>query len=242
LVVSSRTVEPSFWRGKRVFVTGHTGFKGGWLSTWLASMGAQVKGYALAPSTDPGFFEATGLAQHLEHVVADVRDRERLARELTSFGPEVVFHLAAQPLVRHSYDAPVETYETNVMGTLNLLEAVRQSDSVRVVVNVTTDKCYENREREHGYREDEALGGHDPYSSSKACSEILTASYRRSFFAEGHVRLASARAGNVLGGGDWNADRLIPDAARAFAAQKIVEIRSRLGSPRPGTLDHGPRG
>jgi CDP-glucose 4,6-dehydratase len=219
------------WEGKRVFITGHTGFKGSWLSTWLTTMGASVKGYALAPATDPNLFETLGLEGELAHIVADIRDRDRLERELCSFEPEVVFHLAAQPLVRDSYAQPVETYATNVMGTVHLLDAVRRCDSVRAVVNVTTDKCYHNREWVWGYRETDSLGGYDPYSSSKAASELVTASYRQSFFhsdrhAEHGVGLASARAGNVVGGGDWSKDRLVPDAARAFVAGEPVVVRN----------------
>lgn len=220
-----------FWRGKRVFITGHTGFKGSWLSLWLQQLGAQVTGYALSPpTTSMNLFERADVSRDMSSVVGDVRDAASLMRALEQSQAEIVFHLAAQPLVRDSYADPVLTYSTNVMGTVNLLEAVRCSKSVMSVVNVTTDKCYENKEWVWGYREDEPLGGHDPYSSSKACSEIVTSSYRSSFFAERAtkgraVNVGSARAGNVIGGGDWSKDRLIPDALAAFAANKPVEIR-----------------
>lgn len=216
-----------FWRGKRVFLTGHTGFKGGWLALWLADMGAEVHGYALTPPTEPNFFTACKLQTCLAgDVVADIRDAARLAQAMHIAKPDVVFHLAAQPLVRYSYAAPVETYAVNVMGTVNLLEAIRQTAGVKAVVNVTTDKCYENREWVWPYRENEAMGGFDPYSSSKGCSELVTAAYRRSFLEPAGTYLASARAGNVVGGGDWAADRLIPDFLRALDAEKTLTIRS----------------
>ncbi len=216
----------SFWRGKRVFLTGHTGFKGGWLALWLSEMGAEVHGYALAPSTDPSFCAVTGLVDRLAgSTIADIRDAAALGNALRLAAPEIVLHLAAQPLVRYSYAAPVETYAVNVIGTVNLFEAIRQTAGVKAVVNVTTDKCYENRERNAPYAEDEALGGYDPYSSSKACSELVTSAYRRSFLAEQGVALASARAGNVIGGGDWSADRLLPDFLRAIDAGQTLIIR-----------------
>ncbi len=216
----------SFWRGRRVFLTGHTGFKGGWLALWLSEMGAEVHGYALSPSTDPSFYAVTGLAERLaSSTIADIRNPVALNEAIALAAPEIVLHLAAQPLVRHSYVAPVETYAVNVMGTVNLYEAVRQTTSVKAIVNVTTDKCYENRERSNPYTEDEALGGYDPYSSSKACSELVTSAYRRSFLAAQGVALGSARAGNVIGGGDWSADRLLPDFLRAIDGGEILNIR-----------------
>ena len=217
------------WRGVRVLVTGHTGFKGGWLSLWLEALGAEVHGIALAPSTTPALFDAVGLDRLVRGVECDVRDQRKFSAALEAAAPAVVFHLAAQPLVRESYASPVETYATNVMGTVHLLEAVRRAPSVRAVVVVTTDKCYENREWLWGYREDEALGGHDPYSSSKACTELVTAAYARSFFAvSGAPAIATARAGNVVGGGDWAADRLVPDFVRAANERRAMVIRNPL--------------
>lgn len=220
-----------FWRGKRVFLTGHTGFKGSWLCLWLTSLGAEVTGYALDPSTRPSLFELARVGELLAgDGRGDVRDLPGLAAAVTQAAPEIVFHLAAQPLVLESYRNPVETYATNVMGTVHLLETVRNCPSVKAMVNVTTDKCYENREWPWGYRENEPLGGHDPYSSSKACAELVTAAYRRSFcgpVAGGHgVAVATARAGNVIGGGDWAADRLVPDCLRALLAGEEIVIRS----------------
>jgi CDP-glucose 4,6-dehydratase len=216
-----------FWQDKRVFLTGHTGFKGGWLALWLADMGASVHGYALTPPTEPNFFTVCNLQTQIKSsTIADIRDAETLTRAMQAAQPHIVLHLAAQPLVRYSYTAPVETYAVNVMGTVNLLEAVRQTPSVRVVLNVTTDKCYENREWVWPYRENEAMGGYDPYSSSKGCSELVSAAYRRSFLGPAGIHLASARAGNVIGGGDWAADRLIPDFLRALDAGKTLTIRS----------------
>ena len=218
------------WNKRRVFVTGHTGFKGGWLSLWLSKMGAQVRGYALAPPTTPSFFETVRLGELADDVRGDVADKDRLCRAVQEFSPEVVFHLAAQPLVRRSYADPLGTYATNVMGTAHVLEAIRATPSVRAVVVVTTDKCYENRGWIWGYREQDPLGGYDPYSSSKACAEILTAAYRRSFFSpesfdRHRVAIATARAGNVIGGGDWSEDRLLPDLIRGFLAATPVRIR-----------------
>lgn len=215
-----------FWSNKRVFITGHTGFKGGWLSLWLQALGAQVHGYALEPNTDPNFFTLARVADGMQSNIGDVRDQILLTATLRKCQPEIVFHLAAQPLVRASYGEPVKTYATNVMGTVHLLEAVRQTPSVRAVVNVTTDKCYENREWAWGYRESDTLGGYDPYSNSKGASELVSASYRSSFFCRSEVALATARAGNVIGGGDWSEDRLVPDLLRAFHAQEAASIRN----------------
>ena len=225
--VEAMEVKSDFWVGRRVFVTGHTGFKGGWLCLWLQSMGAKVYGYALEAPTSPNFFGIARVDEGMTaSTIADVRDLPALVGAMRVAQPEVVFHLAAQALVRFSYVAPAETYAVNVMGTVNVLEAVRATPSVRAVVNVTTDKCYENREWLWGYREGEALGGHDPYSSSKACSELVTAAYRNSFLGAAGVAVASARAGNVIGGGDWAADRLLPDFLRALDAGATLHIRS----------------
>ncbi|QEM66886.1 CDP-glucose 4,6-dehydratase [Geobacter sp. FeAm09] len=221
----------AFWHNRKVFLTGHTGFKGSWLCLWLNRLGARVTGYALAPPTTPSLFELTHVKELVDSRIADVRDSGLLLRTLKEAQPEVVIHMAAQPLVRDSYRIPVETYATNVMGTVHLLEAVRSCPSVKAVVNVTTDKCYENREWVWGYRENEPMGGFDPYSNSKACSELVTAAYRTSFFHPQHhvehgVGLASARAGNVIGGGDWATDRLIPDCIRALLAGETIPIRN----------------
>lgn len=219
-----------FWSGRRVFLTGHTGFKGAWLSLMLEWMGAEVTGYALAPNTTPSLFDLAGVAPAMKSLIGDINDAAALTAAMEAAQPDLVLHLAAQPLVRESFDDPAGTYQTNVMGTLNSLEAVRRTPSVRVVLVVSTDKCYLNRNWIWGYREDEPLGGHDPYSSSKACTEILTASYRDSFFTPNSfssrkVAVATARAGNVIGGGDWAADRLVPDAMRAFAKDDPLLIR-----------------
>ncbi|HEY2516460.1 MAG TPA: CDP-glucose 4,6-dehydratase [Polyangiaceae bacterium] len=216
----------ALWAGKRVFLTGHTGFKGGWLALWLHSLGARVRGFALAPDTSPALFQALQLDQVIDHRLGDVRDLPALEAAMRSWEPEVVLHLAAQPLVRRSYQTPVETFATNVMGTVHLLDAARRCPSVQAIVVVTTDKCYENREWVWGYRESDPMGGHDPYSSSKGCAELVTAAYGRSYFATAGVGLASGRAGNVIGGGDWSEDRLVPDAIRAFVAGEPVGIRN----------------
>jgi CDP-glucose 4,6-dehydratase len=220
-----------FWAGKRVFLTGHTGFKGSWLSTWLKDLGANLTGFALSPPTKPSLFEVAKVSSGMTSIIGDIRDPAVLTKALRDAKPEIVFHMAAQPIVRLSYEQPVETYSTNVMGLVHLFEAVRQSPSVRAVVNVTSDKCYENKEWVWGYRESEPMGGHDPYSSSKGCAELVTAAYRRSFFnpetySQHGVALASARAGNVIGGGDWARDRLIPDIMRAIEAGQPVKIRN----------------
>jgi CDP-glucose 4,6-dehydratase len=219
-------VTPHFWRDKRVLLTGHTGFKGAWMSLWLHFMGAKVQGFALAPPTTPSLFEEAKVSDLIQSNLGDIRDFAAIAKVVKEFKPEIVFHMAAQPLVRYSYDAPLETYATNVMGTAHLLESIRAIDSVRAVVNVTTDKCYENREWVRGYREDEAMGGYDPYSSSKACSELVTAAYRQSFLDKAGIAVATARAGNVIGGGDWAKDRLIPDILLAYANKQPVSIRN----------------
>ncbi len=219
------------WRGRRVFLTGHTGFKGGWLALWLAARGAVVRGYALDPPTQPNLFSAASIAGDLDDVRGDIRDYPRLESALRDFAPEVVVHLAAQPLVRHSYVDPLCTYATNVMGTAHLLEAVRKTSSVRAVVCVTTDKCYQDQDWEWPYRETDPLGGYDPYASSKACAELVAAAFRSSYFASGRsgehsVALATARAGNVVGGGDWSPDRLVPDLVRGFEGGEPVPIRN----------------
>jgi len=222
-------VDASFWKGKRVFLTGHTGFKGGWLSVWLWSMGARVTGYALTPNTKPSFFEVVGVASLVEqNYIADIRDLSALKLAIGKANPDVLIHMAAQPLVRYSYDNPVETFATNVMGTVNILESARRIDSLKAIVVVTTDKCYENQEWVWGYRENEPLGGADPYSGSKACAELVTNTYRQSFF-NGTV-VASARAGNVIGGGDWSQDRLVPDALSAFETGKPLALRNPLAT------------
>jgi CDP-glucose 4,6-dehydratase len=223
----------TFWRGKRVLVTGHTGFKGGWLVLWLQSVGAEVHGYALPPPAQTSLFDQARVGDVLAgNSFGDVRDGQTLALALGKAAPEVVIHLAAQSLVRLSYQEPVETYATNVMGTVNLLEAVRTCPSVKAIVNVTTDKCYDNHEWVWGYRENEPLGGVDPYASSKSCAELVTAAYRASFLAHANVGVASARAGNVIGGGDWAADRLVPDFFRAADAAVPLEVR-HAGATRP---------
>lgn len=224
-------MKSTFWQGKRVLLTGHTGFKGSWLSLWLQSLNAQVTGYALVPPTKPSLFEAAEVGKGMASVNGDIRDLEHLQRVFAEHRPEIVIHMAAQPLVRYSYNEPVETYSTNVMGTVNLLEAVRHTSGVKVVLNVTSDKCYDNREWHWGYREHEAMGGYDPYSNSKGCAELVTAAYRNSYFHpekyhEHGVALATGRAGNVIGGGDWAEDRLIPDIMRAIAKSHPVKIRN----------------
>ena len=224
-VVFSET-NSEFWRRKRVLVTGHTGFKGSWLSLWLQSMGATLRGIALEPPTDPALFEVARVAEGMEHRIVDIRDFDSVRTEIDEFRPEIVIHMAAQPLVRHSFSLPVETYATNVMGTVHVLEAARHAGSVKAIVNVTSDKCYENREWIWGYRENEPMGGHDPYSNSKGCAELVSSAYRKSFFRDAGIALATARAGNVIGGGDWAFDRLVPDILRALERREPLLIRS----------------
>lgn len=219
-------IDTSFWKGKRVFVTGHTGFKGGWLCLWLEMMGSEVMGFSLSPVTKINLFDEANVAEGIRSITGDVRDKDSLFNAVSQFKPEIVIHMAAQPLVRRSYEYPRETFETNVMGTVNVLEAVKKIEGVKVVINVTTDKCYENNEWIWGYRETEPLGGHDPYSSSKACSELVTSAYRRSFFYDSPVAIATARAGNVIGGGDWSDDRLVPDILGSFELDRSAYIRN----------------
>jgi CDP-glucose 4,6-dehydratase len=217
----------SFWQGRKVFLTGHTGFKGGWLSHWLIDLGADVYGYSLAPAFERNFFTETKLGQRLARtVIGDIRELKILSKTISEAKPEIIFHLAAQSLVRASYDDPVETFSSNVIGTVNLLESARFAGSVKAIVNITTDKCYENKEWLWPYRESDQLGGYDPYSASKACAEIATSAYRRSFLVNSSIHVATVRAGNVIGGGDWATDRLIPDFLRALDAGKALTIRS----------------
>lgn len=220
------TIHADFWRGKRVLVTGHTGFKGGWLCMWLQSMHAEVSGLALAPPTTPALWTEASVAEGMQSEIGDIRDFQTVRAAMAAFKPEIVIHMAAQPLVRLSYSEPVATYATNVMGTVHVLEAARQVGSVRAIVNVTTDKCYQNKEWVWGYREDEPMGGYDPYSSSKGCSELVSNAYRQSFFQKSDISLATARAGNVIGGGDWALDRLVPDILRAFECKQPVIVRN----------------
>jgi len=215
-----------FWQGRRVFLTGHTGFKGSWLSLWLVSLGAEVKGYALNPPTSPSLFNEAKVGLIINSQIADIRDQDTLYESMTEFSPDILIHMAAQPLVRYSYDAPIETYEINVIGTAKVLEVARSCSNLKAIVNITTDKCYENDGRSQGYKEDDPMGGHDPYSSSKGCAELVASAYRRSFLQEKGVGLASVRAGNVIGGGDWADDRLIPDILRSFEKDEPVVIRN----------------
>jgi CDP-glucose 4,6-dehydratase len=224
-------MNPEFWCNKKVLLTGHTGFKGSWLALWLQNMQAEVIGYALPPPTTPSLFEIADVGLGMTSIIGDIRDLDKLQSVFATHQPEIVLHMAAQPLVRYSYQNPVETYSTNVMGTVNLLEAVRNTTGMKAVVNITTDKCYENREWAWGYRENEPMGGHDPYSNSKGCSELVTAAYRNSYFHPDNyqqhgVAIATARAGNVIGGGDWAEDRLIPDIMRAISNGQSVNIRN----------------
>lgn len=224
------SLDKKFWKGKKVFLTGHTGFKGSWMAQWLLQLGSEVYGYSLAPNTSPSHYELLKLNESLEESIADIRDYESLKSALHQFQPDIVFHLAAQPLVRLSYESPIDTYSTNVMGTVNLLNACRSCDQLGAVVVITTDKCYKNNEWVWPYRETDTLGGFDPYSNSKACAELVVDCYRHSFFQKSSSsstpQLASARAGNVVGGGDWALDRLIPDIMRAYENQKEMVVRS----------------
>ena len=226
------TESKNFWKNKKVFMTGHTGFKGSWASMWLKKLECDVFGFSLEPVTQPSLFNEAGLYKDVDTFFGDIRNYDMVYEKMKNYKPDIVIHMAAQPLVRESYKNPLDTYSTNVMGTANVLEACRKIDSIKAIVNVTTDKCYENKEWEWPYRENEPMGGHDPYSSSKGCSELLSKSYSRSFFIDNKKFLATARAGNVIGGGDWSDDRLIPDALKAFQEKQKVEIRNPL-STRP---------
>jgi len=220
-------MNPKFWEGKSVFLTGHTGFKGGWLSLWLHKLGAKVTGLSLDPPNESSFFRDAAISQALiSDIRGDIRDLNLFSQAMKKSQPDIVIHMAAQPLVRDSYNDPVGTYATNVMGTVHLFEAVRCTSSVKAVLNITTDKCYENNEWVWGYRENESMGGHDPYSSSKGCAELVSSAYRRSFLAEERIAVATARAGNVIGGGDWAKDRIVPDAMRAFISKKSLIVRN----------------
>lgn len=219
-------MDHQFWKGKKVLITGHTGFKGSWLSVWLQGKGADVIGLSLSPPSDPNLFELARVSDGMVSIHGDIRNIDEVSAVIDGYRPEIIFHMAAQALVRHSYEAPLETYATNIMGTVNILEAVRLSDAVRVVVNITSDKCYQNKEWYWGYREDEPLGGKDPYSSSKGCAELVISSYRESYFSENNnVMVSSVRAGNVIGGGDWGTDRLVPDVIKAFLDKRTALIR-----------------
>jgi len=226
LEITMTKVNSKFWKGKKVFLTGHSGFKGSWLSIWLQAMGAEIKGFSLAPHTSPSLFIEANVAEHMESFVGDIRNKELVFDSMKKFNPDIVIHMAAQPLVRTSYREPIDTYHTNIMGTLHVLEAARYCNNLRALINVTTDKCYANNEWEWGYRENEPMGGFDPYSSSKACSELVTSAYRSSFFQKSGISVATARAGNVIGGGDWSEDRLIPDIFSAFKNKQPVIIRN----------------
>lgn len=226
LVMNPQEISVNFWSGKRVLVTGHTGFKGGWLSLWLQSLGSNICGLALEPAASPNIFEEAEVASGMTSLIGDIRDLNFVQKTIIEFKPEIVFHLAAQPLVRYSYSNPIETYETNVLGTLYLLESIRLAGSAKAVVNVTTDKCYENPQGSAPHSEGDVLGGYDPYSNSKSCSELITSAYKNSFFQNENIGIASARAGNVIGGGDWSKDRLVPDLLRAFEVGEVAMIRN----------------
>ena len=227
LEINNGKVDPSFWKGKKVFITGHNGFKGSWLCLWLLNMQAIIKGYSLAVNTKPSLFELANIGDEMDSEKGDIRDLEQLTKSMISFDPDILIHMAAQPLVRISYQEPVDTYTTNVIGTVNVLEAARHCKKLKAIVCVTTDKCYENKEWEWGYRENESMGGYDPYSSSKGCAELVASAYRRSFFSSKNTAyIATARAGNVIGGGDWAEDRLIPDILKSFEKSKSVIVRN----------------
>jgi len=219
-------VDKDFWKGKRVFLTGHTGFKGSWLSIWLTSMGSIVKGYSLLPPTSPSLYVEARVDELIESTIGDIRNQKELANSMLLFDPEILIHMAAQPLVRYSYNEPIETYEVNIIGTAKVLEVARSCNRLKAIINITTDKCYENVGFDKSYTEGDSMGGVDPYSSSKGCAELVTASYRRSFFNDLGIGIASVRAGNVIGGGDWATDRLIPDILKSFELDKAVEVRN----------------
>lgn len=222
-------INPQFWKHRKVFITGHTGFKGGWMSIWLSHLGAEVTGFSLPPTGSPSFFKDVSVENSItKSIYGDIRNLELLKKSIQDSQPSIVIHMAAQPLVIESYLDPVETYSTNLMGTLNILESVRATTSVKAILNITTDKCYENNEHLTGYKETDPMGGYDPYSSSKACSELLSASYRRSFLTESGVALATARAGNVIGGGDWSENRILPDAIKAFMNNNRLLVRNPI--------------
>ncbi len=216
----------NFWKDKKVFLTGHTGFKGSWLTIWLKEMGAEVAGFSLEPTLSPNLFQELEIGDEIHHIIGDVQDLSLLSKKINHFKPEVIFHMAAQPLVRYSYKHPIETFRTNILGTVNLFESAKICSSVKCIINITTDKCYENLELNKAFKEEDPLGGHDPYSSSKACSELITSAYRSSFFLDLGLGIASARAGNVIGGGDWSEDRLIPDVVEAFKNKREVILRN----------------
>jgi CDP-glucose 4,6-dehydratase len=224
--MKSRRVNPTFWNNKRVLLTGHTGFKGSWLSLWLQSLGAEVRGIALAPPTSPSLFEMAKVSKGMDSHLQDIRFFEKIKLLFDDFKPEILIHMAAQPLVRLSYIQPLETFATNVMGTVNILEAARQTNSIKTIVNITSDKCYENSGLNHSYSESEPMGGHDPYSSSKGCAELVSSAYSRSFMVEQGISMGSARAGNVIGGGDWASDRLIPDILRSIEKGESIYLRN----------------
>ncbi len=225
--IGKGNVNKSFWNNKKVFITGHTGFKGSWITLWLMNMGSIVKGFALVPNTIPSLFNQLNLKKEINSTTGDIRDLKNLTNSMVNFNPDILIHMAAQPLVRFSYQEPIQTYTTNVIGTANVLEASRKCKNLKSIISVTSDKCYENREITRGYKENEAMGGHDPYSSSKGCAELVTSAYKRSFFnCSNSASIASVRAGNVIAGGDWSKDRLIPDIIRAFEKSEKVVVRN----------------